>query len=813
MSNPDNEMIGGNDFFAELDELYNNATTANSGNDDADSLLEGLNPEQRDAVMHLDGPLLILAGAGSGKTRVITYRIAYMMKKHNVAPGSILAITFTNKAANEMKERITALVGNKSQYIWCGTFHSIFARIMRRHADLIGYDKNFTILDTDDQLKMVKQCMQELDISEKLFKPRNFLYEITNSKNHMVSPEQYEQLAGADIARQNAAKVYKKYNAKLRENNAMDFDDILVNMVHLLKNNPDILEYYRNKFKYIMVDEYQDTNQPQYQAVILLAGGHRNICVVGDDDQSIYAFRGADVRMILNFEKDFKEARVIKLEQNYRSTATILAAANEVIAHNTSRKSKALRTDGGEGDKIIVANTDSQNIEATWTADTIKRMVQKGKFQYSDIAILYRMNALSRSIESALRDKGIPFRIYGGMRFYDRKEIKDILAYLRLINDSKDDLAFDRIINVPKRGIGDTTVDKIRAIAMEEHTSMFDIASRASEYEELIRSAVKLKAFCSLIDGFRSVMDQDEISFPDFVDYVENESGIIQEIIDQRESKGELTDRVENLKELLSEAAEYEKNHRTTGEAEDLKEQIAEDEYFEEENQTADTLRGILSLYLENAALYSQGDGEDESEDFVKLMSIHSAKGLEFGAVFLIGAEDGIFPSYKSIASAADTEEERRLMYVAITRAKKNLFIVLTRQRMLFGQTQCLPPSRFLKEIDPSHLYRMGGAREVEKKPVEAVNSKAREMARRNIASALSSGVTSKPEKKSSTVQKSGSLSPSEIYKDMKVRHDRFGTGVVLKVEPVAGDALITVDFDGMRKNMLAGTAGLKKGD
>ncbi|MCQ2504008.1 MAG: UvrD-helicase domain-containing protein [Saccharofermentans sp.] len=813
MSNPDNEMIGGNDFFAELDELYNNATTANSGNDDADSLLEGLNPEQKDAVMHLDGPLLILAGAGSGKTRVITYRIAYMMKKHNVAPGSILAITFTNKAANEMKERITALVGNKSQYIWCGTFHSIFARIMRRHADLIGYDKNFTILDTDDQLKMVKQCMQELDISEKLFKPRNFLYEITNSKNHMVSPEQYEQLAGADIARQNAAKVYKKYNAKLRENNAMDFDDILVNMVHLLKNNPDILEYYRNKFKYIMVDEYQDTNQPQYQAVILLAGGHRNICVVGDDDQSIYAFRGADVRMILNFEKDFKEARVIKLEQNYRSTATILAAANEVIAHNTSRKSKALRTDGGEGDKIIVANTDSQNIEATWTADTIKRMVQKGKFQYSDIAILYRMNALSRSIESALRDKGIPFRIYGGMRFYDRKEIKDILAYLRLINDSKDDLAFDRIINVPKRGIGDTTVDKIRAIAMEEHTSMFDIASRASEYEELIRSAVKLKAFCSLIDGFRSVMDQDEISFPDFVDYVENESGIIQEIIDQRESKGELTDRVENLKELLSEAAEYEKNHRATGEAEDLKEQIAEDEYFEEENQTADTLRGILSLYLENAALYSQGDGEDESEDFVKLMSIHSAKGLEFGAVFLIGAEDGIFPSYKSIASAADTEEERRLMYVAITRAKKNLFIVLTRQRMLFGQTQCLPPSRFLKEIDPSHLYRMGGAREVEKKPVEAVNSKAREMARRNIASALSSGVTSKPEKKSSTVQKSGSLSPSEIYKDMKVRHDRFGTGVVLKVEPVAGDALITVDFDGMRKNMLAGTAGLKKGD
>lgn len=810
----DSEMTGGSDFFAELDELYTNAAARGREDNDADSLLEGLNPEQKEAVMHLDGPLLILAGAGSGKTRVITYRIAYMMKKHNVAPGSILAITFTNKAANEMKERITALVGDKSQYIWCGTFHSIFARIMRRHADLIGYDKNFTILDTDDQLKMVKQCMQELDISEKLFKPRNFLYEITNSKNHMVSPEQYEQLAGADISRQQAAKVYKKYNQKLRENNAMDFDDILVNMVHLLKDNPDILEYYRNKFRYIMVDEYQDTNQPQYNAVMLLAKGHSNICVVGDDDQSIYAFRGADVRMILNFEKDFKDARVIKLEQNYRSTATILAAANEVIANNKSRKSKALRTDGGEGDKIIVMNTDSQNIEASWTADTIKHMVQKGKFQYSDVAILYRMNALSRSIESALRDRGIPFRIYGGMRFYDRKEIKDILAYLRLINDSKDDLAFDRIINVPKRGIGDTTVERIRAIAAAEHTSMFDIASRASEYEELVRSAVKLKSFCSLINGFVSVMDTDEMSFPDFVDHVENESGIIQEIIDQRESKGELTDRVENLKELLSEAAEYEKNHRATADGEALKEQIEEDEFFEEENATADTLRGILSLYLENAALYSQGDGEDESEDFVRLMSIHSAKGLEFGAVFLIGAEDGIFPSYKSIASAADTEEERRLMYVAITRAKKNLFIVLTRQRMLFGQTQCLPPSRFLREINPEHLYRMGGMREPEKKPVEAVNSKAREMARRNIASALSSGVTSKPEKRNNApAKKPGALEPSQITNGMKVRHDRFGLGVVLKVEPVAGDALITVDFDGMRKNMLAGTAGLKKGD
>ncbi|SEW21989.1 ATP-dependent DNA helicase PcrA [Ruminococcaceae bacterium KH2T8] len=810
---------GGSDFFSELDSIYNNVTEPEVGASDADELLEGLNPEQKEAVQHLGGPLLILAGAGSGKTRVITYRIAYMMKKHNVAPGSILAITFTNKAANEMKERITALVGDRSQYIWCGTFHSIFARILRRHADLIGYDRNFTILDSDDQLKMVKQVMQELDISEKMYKPRNFLYEITNSKNHMVSPEQYEQLAGADTARQQNAKVYKRYNMKLIENNAMDFDDILVNMVKLLKGNPDILEFYRNKFGYIMVDEYQDTNQPQYNAVMLLAKGHNNICVVGDDDQSIYAFRGADVRMILNFEKDFPGCQVIKLEQNYRSTKTILSAANEVIANNKSRKSKALRTEGNEGDKIIVMNADSQAVEAAWTADTIKHMVQKGKFAYSDVAILYRMNALSRSVESALRDKGIPFRIYGGMRFYDRKEIKDTLAYLRLINDSKDDLAFDRIINVPKRGIGDTTVDKIRAIAAAEHVSMMDVARRASQYEELMRSANKLYGFCKLIDEFTVHLEEDEMSFPDFVDYVENESGMIQEMIDQRESKGELTDRVENLKELLSEAAEFEKNHRTSEETDnsELQSEIEDDEFLEEETATADTLRGILALYLENAALYSQGDSDDDNEDYVKLMSIHSSKGLEFGAVFLIGVEDGIFPSYKSIASAADTEEERRLMYVAITRAKKNLFIVLTRQRMLFGQTQCLPPSRFLREINPEHLYRMGNMREVQKQPSEAVNSQARVIARRNIASALSSGVTTKKDTtggmRSGVAKKPGALSPAEIKDGMKVRHDRFGSGIVIKVEPVAGDALITVDFDGMRKNMLAGTAGLKKGE
>ena len=803
------------DFFEELNSIYEGVKERGEVSDtDADSILDGLNPEQRAAVMHLDGPLLILAGAGSGKTRVITYRIAYMIRKHNVAPGSILAITFTNKAANEMKERIEGLIGNRSQYIWCGTFHSIFARILRRHAETIGYGKNFVIIDTDDQLKVIRQVMKDLDIPEKTYKPRNFQFEISDAKNHGVTPEMYSSLAGADLYRQKAAKVFERYNEYLVSNNAMDFDDILINMSVLLRKDPEILEYYRNKFRYIMVDEYQDTNQPQYDAIMLLASGHKNICVVGDDDQSIYAFRGADVRMILNFEKDFKDAKVIKLEQNYRSTKTILDAANEVIANNRSRKSKALRTEGSEGDKIIVMNTDTQSVEAGWTADTIKRMVTGGKFRYSDIAVLYRMNALSRSVESALRDRGIPFRIYGGMRFYDRKEIKDVLSYLRLINDDKDDLAFERIINVPKRGIGDTTVETIRSIAAAGGISMMEVTRNAASYEELARASSRLRGFTELIEKFRSRLSDDSMSFQEYVDMVENDSGIIDEIIQQRESKGELVDRVENLKELLSEASEFEKNHRTAeGDISAIdKEMTSGDLFIEEETRTADSLAGLLSLYLENAALFTEGDNNDDSEDYVKLMSIHSAKGLEFGAVFVIGVEDGIFPSYKSISTVSETEEERRLMYVAITRAKKNLFLVLTKQRMLFGQTQCFPPSRFLREISPEHLYRMGGERRIERpSDTSSVAGPARQKARKAISSALESSVTGKADAaKKRTDLKSG-LSPSEIFPGMAVRHDRFGEGRVIKVEPVAGDALVSVDFDGMRKNMLARTAGLKK--
>ena len=809
----DDNFSNSDEFFRDLENIYGQGPEF-EGDAEADKMLEGLNPEQRAAVTHLDGPLLILAGAGSGKTRVITYRIAYMMKKHNVAPSSILAITFTNKAANEMRQRIEGLVGDRSKYIWCGTFHSIFARLLRRHAELLGYSQNFSILDTDDQLKLVKDSMKELDIADSQFKPKSVQNEISNAKNKFISVDEYAIQAGKEYFLGVVARIYKRYQEKLLANNAMDFDDILVNMVKLLEQNPDICEMYRAKFRYIMVDEYQDTNMPQYRAVMKLASGSGNICVVGDDDQSIYSFRGADVRIILKFEKDFPGAQVIKLEENYRSTKTILEAANCVITNNTKRKSKKLRTEGADGDKIIVMNADTSAGEADFVGRTIKMMADKGKFKYSDCAVLYRMNALSRNVETTLHNLGIPFRVYGGMRFYDRKEIKDILAYLRLINDTRDNIAFERIINVPRRGIGDTTIEKIRQYALSDNISMFEVAMHALDYPELVRSGNKIMLFTDLINSMRDKLKENEMDFAQFVDYVENESGIIEEITEQREKKGEIIDRVENLKELLSEAAEYDKAHRAEPVDMDTLEiddgdgfpvEVDDDFFFD--TATADTTEGILGLYLENASLFTEGDEFNDTDDFVKLMSIHSAKGLEFGAVFIIGLEEGVFPSYRSVQSVEDTEEERRLMYVAITRAKKNLFMVLTKQRMLFGQTTSNRPSRFLKEINPELLYLMGAKRETPKDVPEGETN--REKSRKSISSALKSQFTGDKAKPAGA--REGQLKPDEIVKGMKVVHPRFGEGVILKVEPVGGDALITVDFDGMHKNMLANASGLKK--
>lgn len=818
MADNDFENDESRSFFDELEEIYGQTNGAPSNAPDCSDLLEGLNDEQREAVTQTEGPVLILAGAGSGKTRVITYRIAYLMRHVNAAPSSILAITFTNKAANEMRERITALVGDRAKFIWCGTFHSIFARILRRHADLLGYDKNFSIIDSDDQLKLVRDSMKELDIPDSQHKPKSVLSAISCAKNKLQSIEEYAALEGKSPFGAVVARVYKRYTEKLIANNAMDFDDILVNMVKLLANNPEICEQYRSKFRYIMVDEYQDTNMPQYKAVMLLAGGYRNICVVGDDDQSIYSFRGADVRLILSFEKDFPGAKVIKLEQNYRSTANILNAANCVIANNRRRKNKTLRTGGEDGDKVVVMLSDDGQGEASFVAKTIKMMTEKGKFKYSDCAVLYRMNALSRNVETALHNMGIPFRVYGGMRFYDRREIKDTLSYLKLIHDTGDNIAFERIINVPKRGIGDTTIEKIRQIAMDEGISMFECAVNCRKYPDLIRASSKLIPFTELIEEMRDELLKNEKDFAAFVDYVENQSGIIDDVIAEREKKGEIIDRVENLKELLSEAAEYDKAHRAEpvnmdsieivdkSEEEDLPVEIDDDFFFD--TATSDTTEGILGLYLENAALFTEGDSYDDNDDFVKLMTIHSAKGLEFGAVFLIGAEEGVFPSYRSIQSEEDTEEERRLMYVAITRAKKDLFIVLTRQRMLFGQTSCNRASRFIKEIDPQLLYIMGSNRAKEEKPSMPPE---RESSRKSIASALSSQFDKKKENAKKAAASPDALTAGQLKEGMAVVHPRFGEGVVLKVEEVGGDALVTVDFDGMRKNMLANAAGLRK--
>ena len=621
-----------NEFFSDIKSIYEG--TSESSSEDASELLESLNDEQRDAVTHLDGPLLILAGAGSGKTRVITYRIAYMMKQHQVRPWQILAITFTNKAANEMRERITSLVGDSSKYIWCGTFHSIFARILRKHAELLGYTESFTIIDSDDQTKLVKDSMKELDIDEKKFKARSIQYEISAAKNKMIGVEEYSKSTSGDYAMTVYAKVYRKYTEKLLQNNAMDFDDILLNMVRLLEENPEILDMYQEKFRYIMVDEYQDTNLPQYKAVMLLAKKLGNICVVGDDDQSIYSFRGADVRMILNFEKDFPGCKVIKLVENYRSTGYILEAANQVIANNKKRKKKELRTSRDMGHKIVVVNTDSQMGEADFIAATINQAVQKGRYKYSDCAVLYRINALSRSIESSLRQREIPFRVYGGLRFYDRKEIKDLLAYLRIINDSNDNIAFERVINVPRRGIGDTTLDKMKLIGAETGISLFDIAKNANDYEGLSRAGSKLREFTDLVEEMRDKLLEDNMNFAGFVEYVQDRSGMINEIIAQREKKGEIVDRVENLKELLTEANEFDNAHRARPMTEEEKALMAEQGFA-----TADTTEGILSLYVANAALYTDEERDDTTDDYVRLMSIHSAKGLEFGMVFIAGAE------------------------------------------------------------------------------------------------------------------------------------------------------------------------------
>ena len=824
-------------------------------------LLAGLNPEQARAVQHVNGPLLILAGAGSGKTRVITHRIAWLVEVQKVSPSAILAITFTNKAAAEMKTRVEELVGSVSSAMWIGTFHSMLARILRRYADRLGYERNFAIIDSDDQQKVVKQCLAELRLDEKTFAVRAVHGQISSAKNALQTPADFAREAGSDYRASKIAEVYRLYQDKLKRANSMDFDDILLEAVHLMESQPDVLAEYQSRFRYILVDEYQDTNHAQYKLVQMLSAGHRNLCVVGDDDQSIYSFRGANIQNILDFEKDFKGCTVIKLEQNYRSTGNVLGAANEVIRNNAGRKNKKLWTQAHAGEKITFLRAESHSDESRFIASEISRLVagQNKTYRYGDVAILYRLNALSRNLEGALRDEGVPYRIFGGMRFYDRKEIKDVLAYLRLIAFPKDDLSLGRIINVPRRGIGDATLETLAQLAAAHQVSQLDICARAQEFPELSRTSGRLLLFATLIERLRQGLLSDQMNFPEYIEWVENESGLVQDILDQQEkSKADSVDRIENLKELLSDAVEFDQNRRTQIEQLAGPDATVQPEADDDHLVLATTLPDILSAFLERAALYSEMDNDAGEQDFVRLMTIHSAKGLEFKAVFLVGAEEGLFPGYRSMASESDIEEERRLAYVAITRAREKLYVTTARSRLVFGQTQSLMVSRFIREIPDEYLDERGGSRRGDRsaefgesagwgRGEGATRGRAGETdatgypafpaapgrtpkidnpfvtaapARRSPAPAVpvrptasspapTPGIGTSPA--ASGPAKKG-IDPASIHPGDRVRHTSFGEGKVIRVDPVAGDAILLIEFGKVgQKRMLSRQASLEK--
>lgn len=643
-------------------------------------IYDSLNEQQKKGIFTTQGPVLILAGAGSGKTSVLTRRIAYLIENAGVNPWSIMAITFTNKAAGEMRERVDNLVGFGSESIWVATFHSTCVRILRRHIDRLGYDTNFTIYDTDDQKSMVKEVCKKLDIDTKQLKEKTIMGVISFAKDNLISPVDYEIAATADFSKRKLANIYKEYQALLKKNNALDFDDIIVKTVELFRTCPDILENYQNRFQYIMVDEYQDTNTAQFELIRLLAEKNRNLCVVGDDDQSIYKFRGANIRNILDFEKVYPDATVIKLEQNYRSTQNVLDAANAVISNNVGRKDKALWTDRGEGNRIHFRPFDNAYEEAEFIAEDIRRKKREGDSDYKQCAVLYRTNAQSRLMEEAFIGDGIPYDVVGGVNFYARREIKDILGYLKTIDNGKDDLAVKRIINVPKRGIGAASVNKVQDYADHMGISFCDALGQLEQIPALGtgKSAEKLRNFATMIQMFRTKMQFE--SLEDLITDVIETTGYVKELEESDDESAE--DRIQNIDELITKLVSFEQEREAQGE------------------------EVTLSAFLEEVALVADIDGVDKDDNRVLLMTLHSAKGLEFSQVYLTGMEDGVFPSYMTIVSddPLDLEEERRLAYVGITRAKDDLTITYARQRMLRGETQYNAISRFVKEI-PMTLF------------------------------------------------------------------------------------------------------------
>lgn len=738
------------------------------------SIYEGLNPQQQEAVCHTEGPLLLLAGAGSGKTRVLTHRIAYLIEEKGVNPWNILAITFTNKAAGEMRERVDKIVGYGSENIWVSTFHSSCVRILRRYIDRLGYDKNFTIYDADDQKTVMKEVCKYLQIDTKLYRERSLLAAISSAKDELVSPEEFLANADGDWGQKKVAQVYEEYQKRLRSSNALDFDDLIVKTVELFRSCPDVLDYYQERFRYIMVDEYQDTNTAQFKFVSLLAEKYKNLCVVGDDDQSIYKFRGANIRNILEFEKVFPQAHVIKLEQNYRSTQNILNAANRVIANNTERKPKSLWTDNEEGQLVHFRNFQNAYEEAEYIAGEIRQKVREGLCAYKDCAILYRTNAQSRMFEEKFLLANIPYRLVGGVNFYARKEIKDLLAYLKTVDNARDDLAVRRIINVPKRGIGATTISRVQDYATDSGLSFYAALEQADQIPALGRGGAKLEPFVSFIRRLRS--QAEFYSVKELLQQIIDDTGYVEEL--QKEDTEEAQARIENIDELITKVVTY------------------------EESAEEPTLSG----FLEEIALVADIDSVDENDDRVLLMTLHSAKGLEFPYVYLAGMEDGIFPSYMTISAddPSELEEERRLCYVGITRAMKELTLTSAQQRMIRGETQYNKISRFVREI-PRELIELGKEQVAEQekkkealKPRQNTYAKMRDILKKPAFVPQQFQVT-KAEKLDYTVGDT-------------VRHIKFGTGVVLNIVEGGKDYEVTVDFDraGVKK-MFAGFAKLKK--
>ncbi len=741
------------------------------------SIYDTLNPPQREAVAQTEGPVLILAGAGSGKTRVLTHRIAYLMDEKGVNPWNILAITFTNKAAQEMRERVDKLVGFGSESIWVSTFHSACVRILRRHIDNLGYDTNFTIYDTDDQKSLMKDVCRKMNIDTKIYKERSLLAQISHAKDELLTPDDMEMKAAGDYNMKKVASVYREYQAALRKNNALDFDDLIVKTVELFEKCGAVLEYYQERFKYIMVDEYQDTNTAQFKFISLLAQRYQNLCVVGDDDQSIYKFRGANIGNILGFEHVFPDARVIRLEQNYRSTRNILNAANQVIANNTERKAKTLWTENEEGSKVHFRQFLNAYEEAEYVAGEIGKLKRNGLGNYRDCAILYRTNAQSRIFEEKFIAANIPYKLVGGVNFYARKEIKDLLCYLKTINNARDDLAVQRIINVPKRGIGATTLGRVQDYADNMGISLYEALRVAEEVPSIGRSLSKIDGFVTFIQMLKSKADV--MTVEEILQEVIDSTGYVAEL--EAEDTEESRARIENIDELISKTVAYQ-------------------EAMEEQNQSA-----TLSGFLEEVALVADIDTVDPDQDYVLLMTLHSAKGLEFPKVFMVGMEDGIFPSHMTISYGDDgeMEEERRLCYVGITRAMKDLTLTCAQQRMIRGETQYNRVSRFVREI-PRELVDLGHTIQ-EKKPKveELIPTPAKYSKMKEILQ----GRNYKPREFKVTIANSLDYEVGDT-----VRHIKFGVGIVKEIVEGGRDYEVTVEFDKVGvKKMFASFAKLKK--